>query len=508
MIHLLIAEDEDLVRRGLVDRMRSLELPALSIREASDGAEAMAILAAEPVEILVTDIRMPGVDGLGLAERALEVRPGVRVILVTGYADFGYAQRAIRAGVAAYLLKPISDQEFRDALVPAYQGAVRDQDEKAAAEDSERGHAWGQVLAGAPEPWPLLAAQDRETRWAGCQFMVAVILVPPGLAPRCQVLVAAVPISCLRLVIPGSTEPGEVWVLLGREHGGTLVQVATAYLTTVHSTLSSAGVSGVLGLSGLGQPGPLLVAQGREALGFRFHQPDAPWHRYQSTAPEASLNLPHDRLFRLRTYFERRDLLAIEQTLQELFSPKFLHEKAAVVPRLVWNAVVNTLIEVAAGLGVPSDQLPSGALLNGSALAECLNSSAAVRRLYQASFTALTSGATPELNSASRIRLAVQYLEQHFGTDVTVNDLAERYAMNPSYFSTAFRKETGTTVIGYLTDVRLRKAKEQLTNSDSSIIDISHAVGYQDHQYFFRVFKKATGMTPLEFRRSKAFSGS
>lgn len=506
---LLVAEDEDLVRSGLVDRIRHLPVGPVEVWEAADGGAALAILDQKPIDVLVTDIRMPGVDGLGLAEQAPLIRPGIRTILVTGHAEFDYARRAIKAGVFAYLLKPIVDQDFQDALVSVIEEALADRGKRTADQDATLASAWVSVLTA---PWsdPVLTPaviQDLETRWAGCQFVVGVVVCDPAKVPQVRRALEKTPCACQRLILDGSVETGELWVLMGRDQPRLLDQAMVSLLGLVRDSLATDGVSVVVARGLVGGPGPVLLSQAREALELRFQNPSAV-HRYAPVPIEGSFAFPHDRVFHLRNYFERRDLVAIEQTLSELFSPRFLAGKPAVLARMLWNSVVNTLIEVSVALGVPADRQPGADLLDGGAFGQCATGSEVVRCLYQSAFVALAAGGAPDLSSSNRIRLAAQYLDQHCGTDVTVNDLAERYAMNPSYFSTAFRKETGTTVIGYLTDVRVRKAKEQLTDTDSSIIDISHAVGYQDHQYFFRVFKKATGMTPLEFRRSRGFSRS
>lgn len=96
--------------------------------------------------------------------------------------------------------------------------------------------------------------------------------------------------------------------------------------------------------------------------------------------------------------------------------------------------------------------------------------------------------------------MAVQYIREHYNENIVINDLAERYGMSPNYFSSVFKKEVQQSTVNYITEIRMEKAKELLETSDLSVVDIAKKSGYEDSQYFFRVFKKHTGMTPLNYR--------
>lgn len=96
--------------------------------------------------------------------------------------------------------------------------------------------------------------------------------------------------------------------------------------------------------------------------------------------------------------------------------------------------------------------------------------------------------------------MAVQYIQEHYNENIAINDLAERYEMSPNYFSSIFKKEMNQSTVNYITGLRMEKARELLEKSYMSVADIARKVGYEDGQYFFRVFKKYTGMPPLKYR--------
>ena len=92
-------------------------------------------------------------------------------------------------------------------------------------------------------------------------------------------------------------------------------------------------------------------------------------------------------------------------------------------------------------------------------------------------------------------------MKNNFNKDISINDIAERYDLNINYFSVLFKKKTNSSPINYLTELRIKAAKDYLKNTDESVTDISKKVGYEDSQYFFRVFKKSEGITPLMYRK-------
>lgn len=107
-----------------------------------------------------------------------------------------------------------------------------------------------------------------------------------------------------------------------------------------------------------------------------------------------------------------------------------------------------------------------------------------------------------DTDSKSRIRMAIQYIHEHYNENLPVNELAARFDMSPNYFSSIFKKEMNQSAVNYITEYRVQKAREYLEASDWSVVEIARKVGYEDNQYFFRVFKKYTGLTPLQYRQT------
>lgn len=112
----LVAEDESLIRRNLVKKIDSLNLPLTLVGEASNGKDAICLIEEQFPDLVITDIRMPQTDGLELARYLQKNHPGTRTIILSGYSDFSYAQSALRYGVMDYLLKPVTLEALSQSL--------------------------------------------------------------------------------------------------------------------------------------------------------------------------------------------------------------------------------------------------------------------------------------------------------------------------------------------------------------------------------------------------------
>ncbi|MEI3614080.1 helix-turn-helix domain-containing protein [Pseudogracilibacillus sp. SO30301A] len=100
------------------------------------------------------------------------------------------------------------------------------------------------------------------------------------------------------------------------------------------------------------------------------------------------------------------------------------------------------------------------------------------------------------------VQEVLQYIEEHYSEDIGLEMIAEKVDLSPNYLSAIFKQTTGSSFIDYLTELRMKKAKENLQNLNLSVYEIAEAIGYSSSQYFSRVFKKHTGMTPSAYRNS------
>ena len=115
MYRVLITDDEKIEREG-IKFLLSIEEGEYEIQEASNGKQALNILRSQQIDFLLTDIKMPHMDGLELAEKAREENPELPIVIFSGYSDFSFAQEAMRYGVKDYVLKPVDPDTFHETI--------------------------------------------------------------------------------------------------------------------------------------------------------------------------------------------------------------------------------------------------------------------------------------------------------------------------------------------------------------------------------------------------------
>lgn len=136
MYNVLLVEDEKVIRNGMVVLINEVAVGFKAMWEAGDGTRAWEILQHEMPDVLITDIRMPKMDGLHLIRKAKTLYPDMPVVIVSGYDDFEYARRAIKYGVQDYLLKPINRVEFVSTMEKVH-ARCEAQKEETDASDSQ-----------------------------------------------------------------------------------------------------------------------------------------------------------------------------------------------------------------------------------------------------------------------------------------------------------------------------------------------------------------------------------
>ena len=130
MLKVFLVEDESVIREGLRDKIPWEQYGFRFIGEASDGEMALPLIRKHMPDVLITDIKMPFMDGLSLSEIVKEEFPRIKIIIISGYDDFEYARRAIVAGVDQYLLKPITRAALRNVLLEMKEKIEQDMEQK------------------------------------------------------------------------------------------------------------------------------------------------------------------------------------------------------------------------------------------------------------------------------------------------------------------------------------------------------------------------------------------
>ena len=208
--------------------------------------------------------------------------------------------------------------------------------------------------------------------------------------------------------------------------------------------------------------------------------------------PTAELNL-------LGVFMERGDLEGMRKSIGRILAEQLHSRYSAQFTHMILGRILNMALLAFPASEGREERLEE--LMSGFTLADETGEPKELAERLYALLLRYIGQEFQEAHAEDKIKLAIQYMQQNFERNIVINELAGRYGMSPNYFSTMFKKETNQSAIAYLTNLRVQKAAWYLENTEESAVDISQRVGYEDSQYFFRVFKKTMGMTPLMYRK-------
>ena len=524
----LIVDDEDLIRQGMIARLQYLNLKPVQLYEAESGLAAIEILKSQPVDIVITDIRMADMDGLTLIRRVKSFLPDIHFIIISGYAEFEYAEQAIRLGVTAYLLKPISNEALKKAVEEVAERIDEKKKEKQMIQKGIRSMEENRTYLFEKTVNDLLLNQ--EAIGAGTSLETAVFQKFPLLNRYVMVMIIhidgdsydhnyfeckdidliqfsiknvfmEVSSPCGKLIVSNLGNSNQLYGLTSHENKNQL-RLETERLLTIFSNVmrKKLRISLTVGVStALMETVKNGVEEARESLTQRVIHGNSNLYFYDDIRVLSADQFPVSELNMLRRYIERHDPEHIEVMIQDIFSDENIKKYNTSYVRILWTRITNMILSLSATMD--PDKIEK--LVMKPELFASFHSLEDLRRhLYLLIMDCMNADADPDGNAKNKVKLSIKYIRDNYNRDISVNELAEKYSLSPNYYSTIFKRETGQTTVNYIKELRLNKACDYLVNTGKSIADISKEVGYEDSQYFFRVFKKTTGLTPLEYRKA------
>lgn len=499
---ILIVDDEPLIRRGLTKLIETNELGWSVAGEAGNGKEALQQLEHLKPDLVLTDIRMPVMGGLELTQRISEHNSETAVIILTGYRDFEYAQAALRYGVKEFLLKPCSEEEICRVLRQAHEQfrikselRQREAREQRVSEDYKLRSA----LLGLPQP---AGERFQEMDWIiGLDFWVVHVetFLPEGKMYRTddvELLQFAISNITAELMMSQGVRGRWITVEYGRfafflELNDSNKDFFEKLLATVHSLLGL--TQSVLQLGSI-------ISVWDAVKHFNAHKEDSTFLLISNNKTvfddEARIRAIHAEITSLLLLGKHADIGGVLKVSFEGKPEESLahRKREALCLAMVVRQVMRKDLEAELQTEDIGSELEELRVLSTHAAVEAWVGNR-IASLEQATVQWLE-----ERNSGLAER-SIRYMEQHYMEECSLATVAAQVHLNPNYFSNLFKKQTCESFSGYLTKLRMDKAKMLLTNTDMKIAEIAEAVGYADSNYFATAFKQSTTHTPSEYRK-------
>lgn len=531
-IKVFLVEDEVIIRSGVKKSINWEQEGYEFVGEASDGELAYPMILKEKPDILITDIRMPFMDGLELSRLVKKELPDIKILILSGYDEFEYAKKAIKIGVTEYLLKPISAAKLTEVLNAVAETIRQENEEKNLLEtyfaemrentERDKMRLFEKLLMGDLSMGEILEAGERFGMNLGA--------------------------SCYKIVL--------FKILANLENHVYAEQMVDAYSSVEQAASMMEGVyvfqRGVEGWAFL------LTAQDEksmeESAKILYQNLKQAMKNYTQLEYFGGIGSTVPRIRSLKQSFREADRAFaarfVEEANQIISQKEF--EKSQMEEGLKMQGVVQigksremlqkflsngTREEVKAFSDAYISRIEEENIRSTMVrqyvvidvciviLSFCERISSANRLQEEAeelqkmmqkihSLSEIKKYVVRLLNEAIELRdaesgrrysdliaAAKKEIENHYMTEeISLNTVAISVGMSPSYFSSIFSKEAGKTFVEYLTEVRIEKAKEFLMCSSMKTSEIGYEVGYKDPHYFSYIFKKVQGCSPKEYR--------
>lgn len=458
MYRVLIADDEPLVLDSLRESIEWSKLGLVVAACASNGGEVLEIMEREKIDIAVLDIRMPGVSGLELCEMLRRKNEDIQLIIISGYAEFSYAERAIRYGVLGYCLKPLEYENVTRFLLKAIYNLQRGKGEKASGTD-------------------LMDALEE------------------GEKDRIEKVLSSM---------------------------GFLNEEFYVAVTVGEGKFPVKGKEGIVIETGRGQFGYFLVSSPDQAMLSEFLDKKENQGIGLEPCPVgtiellAALDACTMRAFQF--FVDPESRMCTETDEQEV--GRLLGQIRQNIEKNRWEAVCSQLSLIEErywkNFTVRSSIRLCNMIYTGSLFAEeendyyiystkqmvtrYKNLSGMLRQLKEDILAAKSGLSDTESFSNTVFLKLMNYINENYKKDISLTSAGEALHMSTNYVSQLFKKETGITFIRYITQLRMEDAISLLTTTQMSAVEIAMKIGFNDYFYFLKTFKKFTGKTPTQYR--------
>lgn len=518
-----LVEDEIVTREGIRENVNWTAAGFEFCGEAPDGEMALPLLEKTRPDVLITDIKMPFMDGLQLCRIMRERMPEAKIIILSGHDEFQYAQEAVRLGVTEYLLKPVGVQDLHQVLTKVaaqldHEQAERDrlQQLRSQIEDDlalRREKFWLKLVMGGMSSSEAirqsqLLALDLIAKWyqvilvefeqcGGAEqfdydkYQQVERIVSSLVGRNPDVFLSKKGVAELILIIKGDSAQ------YLEQESRFLAELIADEVKNKPQYLINVGVGSPQDRIGnIHHSFTEAMAHLAQAAGNVLEQAES-----GSEADKAEL-LDLDKSA-LETYlrYGLPDEFEIffegyVQPLSETALQSYLIKNYIFVDMVLTTAKFVHQLEGNVDLVIPEINYVQTLVMNIKTLDQLR---AETKRVVSGALEFRDSQVQHQYDSM--LHEARSYLECHYADpDLSLNEVAAQVNLSPSHFSAVFSRKTGQTFKEYLTHLRLDKAKELLRMSPLKSFEIAAQVGYNDPHYFSYVFKKHTGLSPTKFR--------
>lgn len=532
MINVFLAEDEKIIRDGIRRRIDWEGNGLCLAGEAGDWERAYEEILLVKPDILITDVTMPFRDGLELSEMVKRELPDIKIIIISGFDQFIFASRALKIGVTDYLMKPVDAKKLLVTLLRAKQEVEEEQSQKrylqllkqqmSEKEKMRREVFLGELILGKCRSGEILS-KSRELHMDLSAKAYNLILFQywrENRGQRSPVQDQQVEDGLLKLwenhkealAFDRGMEGGAVlWKGMGESgsdrHIDSLVKELEGVFDSVQGIRYYISVGKeVRGLGSISE----CYHEANKAFAGRFFSPSGCADHVcpkGETAVRGRFSQEYDITKvdkeRIQDFLRNGSRLEVEAFIEEYCIRMGIKN--------LQSFLFRQYVLMASSLGAICFVQKAGGdtvkLEDRFTDTECIAGSAATIELTKKYLFGLLDrcieirDGVKERGDQALLERGKEYMEEHYGdTDISLNKVASHVNVSPNHFSRLFSQQEKKTFVEYLTDIRMRHAREMLRCTGLKATEISRRLGYKDPHYFYYLFKKTVGCTPGDYR--------
>ncbi len=533
MVKVFLVEDEIVIRDGIKNSIKWEKEGYEFVGEAGDGELAYPMILKERPDILITDIKMPFMDGLELSRLVKQELPDIKILILSGYDEFEYAKEAIRIGVAEYLLKPVSSSKLLEVLRGVTSAIVQERQERELLRKYEadmlenreyqKDEFLNRILTQSLSVTEILAQAKALSMDLSAQLYNTILLEVAGISSSQEdrggdMLTAIEAAIEEQSGLYSFRRSMESWMILClAEDTAQMEQKIQSVEACIKNILDTYPVQTEY-FGSAGRPVSRIrelkesVAEAERVFACRYLKE---WNQIvcsedmpENASENTELNVGSLEIAKL----DRKILVGFLKTGLRGQASSFMDEYFASlgeknIQSLLFRQYVTmdaylTAVSVLESIGYDSDEFV--ARCGDFKDMESVFMTVEHTKKYLIHLIETTIDLREAVSKgtySSLLKAARSYIEQNFDNEeISLNTVASTVNLSPNYFSTVFSQEMGMTFIEYLTRVRMDKAKELLRSSSMKTSEVAYAVGYKDSHYFSYLFKKTQHCTPREFK--------
>lgn len=531
MYKVMLVDDAEQIRMGIklkVDWNRhGFEVCA----EAGNGREALEILGRTEIDLVITDIRMPVMNGLDLLRKCRAANPKTRFVVLSGYDDFPYVRSAMQTGALDYLLKPVSSDELEDLLrrvnAELDEVLLRQQRETEKKQDSEELLRERFILQLAKEgtcdsrATACRSAELGLQTWIGETMRTCVVTIemriPEGrlgeTGSRPDLMRAAFQLMCREAARAygysaeaffDPNRPSMIHFLFALGEAPAVSAKPEEFGNCLQSEI--ARCLHLETVIGIGHPvdDPVELKKGYETALLAWSRSE--WSKVsqivRSEGHHENRDVPQQLEKKLEKALEKGEPVLLEEAVTD-----WLELAGGCSAYSYYICITKLILSFDSAIrkyNLEESQLTEQLWSINESLWKCDSNTDLGERLRETGRLILGSVRKSKATGGEEIVLSVcKYLEENYGEELSLSRLSEKYYINTAYLSDLFRRQTGKTYSQYLFEVRMKRASELLEDDDLRVFDIAALVGFPNTGYFCTVFKRQFGLSPAEYRDTK-----